>query len=70
MDKLQKTLPNIIKQALCDEDETTRSMVLVLLNEVYASSGKRDPKQVAQRALDDYIEKAYKIEKSRVNYGI
>ena len=32
MDKLQKTLPNIIKQALCDEDETTRSMVLVLLN--------------------------------------
>ena len=70
MDKLQKTLPNIIKQALCDEDETTRSMVLVLLNEVYASSGKRDPKHVAQRALDDYIEKAYKMEKSRVNYGI
>ena len=70
MDNLQKSLPNIIKQALSGKDETTRNMVLVLLNEVYASSGKRDPRLVAQRALDDYLEKAYKLYKSRVNYGI
>lgn len=70
MDKLKQTIPNIIKQALSDEDEITCNLTLVLLNEVYSNPNKESQKKTAQRALDDYIKTAYDLNKSRGNYGI
>ena len=70
MDKLKQTIPNIIKQALSDEDEITRELMLVLLNEVYSNPNKESQKKTAQRALDDFIKTAYDLNKSGGNYGI
>lgn len=67
---LKSSLPNIIKQALQDEDEITKTMILVLWNEVVTHQGNASLKQTAQKALDDYIDKAIKREKEITKYGI
>lgn len=67
---LKSSLPNIIKQALENEDPVTRNLILVLWNEVMAHQGNGSLKQIAQKALDDYIDQAIKLGKERTRYGI
>lgn len=67
---LKNSLPNIIKQALENEDAVTRNLILVLWNEVITHQGNSSMKKIAQKALDDYIDQAIKMEKERTRYGI
>lgn len=67
---LKNSLPNIIKQALENEDAVTRNLILVLWNEVITHQGSSSLKQIAQKALDDYIDQAIKMEKEMTRYGI
>lgn len=57
MGMLEESLPKIVGKALKEEDKTTRDLVKVLLNVVYSSQEKSNPKTVVQKTLDDEIEK-------------
>ncbi len=61
MGKLESTLPKIVKQALHDEDDATRDLVNVLLNQIY--HGKSQSRTAVAKTLDDEIEKLVEIGK-------
>lgn len=70
MDNLKKSLPKIVLEALKDEDEITRRLVMMLLEQVYKGQGKVNLKTTAQKALDDNIDAMIKMAKERRQYGI
>lgn len=70
MDNLKNSLPKIVLEALKDEDEITRRLVMLLLEQVYKGQGKVNLKTTAQKALDDNIDALIKMAKERRLYGI
>lgn len=70
MDNLKNSLPKIVLEALKDEDEITRHLVMLLLEQVYKGQGKVNLKTTAQKALDDNIDAMIKMAKERRQYGI
>ena len=60
MGSLEKNLPKIVKQALKEEDDVTRSLVNVLLNQVFTRQSKSTLKQIVTTALDSEIDKEIK----------
>lgn len=70
MDNLKNSLPKIVLEALKDEDEITRRLVMLLLEQVYKGQGKVNLKTTAQKALDDNIDAMIKMAKERRLYGI
>ena len=65
MGSLEKNLPKIVKQALKEEDDVTRSLVNVLLNQVFTRQSKSTLKQIVTTALDSEIDK--EIETGRID---
>lgn len=57
MGNLEESLPKLAKEALKNEDDVTRGLVNVLLQQVYAGQYKSNLKQVVQNVLDDEIDK-------------
>ncbi len=57
MGKLEENLPKLAKKALKEEDDVTRGLVNVLLNQVYSGQHKTNLKTIVQTALDNEIEK-------------
>ena len=70
MDNLKNSLPKIVLETLKDEDEITRHLVMLLLEQVYKGQGKVNLKTTAQKALDDNIDAMIKMAKERRQYGI
>lgn len=58
MGMLEKSLPKLAKEVLKTEDKFIRGLVNVLLNQVYLGQHKSNLKNIAQKALDDEIDKA------------
>lgn len=56
MGQLEENLPKLAKQALKDEDNVTRGLVNVLLNQVYSGQHRSNLKTIVQSALDSEIE--------------
>lgn len=57
MGQLEENLPKLAKQALKDEDNVTRGLVNVLLNQVYSGQHRSNLKTIVQSALDSEIDK-------------
>ena len=57
MEKLEESLPKLAKEALKGEDDITRGLVNLLLQQVYSGQHKSDLRQVAHKVLDTEIEK-------------
>ncbi|MBQ5471887.1 MAG: hypothetical protein IIT58_07790 [Treponema sp.] len=57
MGNLEESLPKLAKEALKDEDDVTRGLVNVLLQQVYAGQYKSNLRTIVQNILDDEIDK-------------
>ena len=57
MGNLEESLPKLAKEALKDEDDVTRGLVNVLLQQVYAGQYKSNLRTIVQNVLDDEIDK-------------
>lgn len=58
MEKLEESLPKLAKEALKDEDDVTRNLVTVLLQQVYACQYKSNLRAIVQNVLDAEIDKS------------
>lgn len=58
MGKLEESLPKMAKEALKNEDDVTRRLVNVLLQQVYAGQYKSNLRAIVQSALDAEIDKS------------
>ena len=58
MEKLEESLPKLAKEALKDEDDVTRNLVTVLLQQVYAGQYKSNLRAIVQNVLDAEIDKS------------
>lgn len=57
MGNLEESLPKLAKEALKDEDDVTRGLVNVLLQQVYVGQYKSNLRTIVQNILDDEIDK-------------
>lgn len=57
MGKLENDLPQIIKNALHEEDKATRGLVKTLLQQVITNQNKVSKESIIKKALDDEIDK-------------
>lgn len=58
MGTLEKNLPKIVKTALKKEDDVTRGLVNVLLNQVFTGQSKSSLRQIVINSLDSEIDKS------------
>lgn len=61
MSKLEKDLPKIIKTALKEEDQITRTLVNTLLQQVIISYGKSDPYPAIKKSIEDAIDREISV---------
>ena len=58
MGVLEKNLPKIVRTALKEEDDVTRGLVNVLLNQVFTGQNKSSLRQIVINTLDSEIDKS------------